>query len=319
MSRIVSGRIALSVVLVCLATYAHAAPKPEFAGEMIGEGVISTSDDELAGSITADGSTLYFQKTVPPHYQYVMCESHQQNDKWGEPTVLPFSGEYRDTDPVLTPDGNAMLFASDRPVDGMDRHHFYIWKVKKTGKGWGEPQFVQGPVNDGFDQVFASQASNGNIYFTSSRKSGKYDVFRTRLVDGKYQEAEDLGADFNGPTTATFEAYVAPDESVLLLGAFGGEESLGSSDLYISYNIDGKWTKPRNLGPRVNTRSRDYSPRISGDGKWLLFTSERGMSTEPRTTPITYDDFVKASRGLHNGLGNLYRVPLADVLRDRKP
>jgi hypothetical protein len=112
---------------------------------------------------------------------------------------------------------------------------------------------------------------------------------------------------------------VAPDESFLLLGAFGREDSLGSSDLYISYNVNGRWTKPQNLGPTVNTRARDYSPRISGDGNWLLFTSETGMTTEPRTAPITYDEFVKASRGLHNGLGNLYRVPLGDVLRDTKP
>ena len=320
MSKLFWGRkILLSAIVYGLAACAYAAPKPGFAGEMIAEGVISTPDDELGGSITADGSTLYFEKSVPPHYLYIMCESHWQDGKWGAPTVLPFSGEYRDTDPVLTPDGNAMLFASDRPVDGVDRHHFFIWEVKKTDKGWGEPGFVHNPVNDGFDQVFASRASNGNMYFTSSRESGKYDVFRTRLVDGKYQEAEDLGADFNGPTTFTFEAFVAPDESFLLLGAFGREDSLGSSDLYISYNVDGKWTKPRTLGPTANTRARDYSPRISGDGKWLLFTSETGMSTEPRSTPITYDEFVKASRGLHNGLGNLYRVPLGDVLRDTKP
>jgi hypothetical protein len=280
--------------------------------EMIGEGIVSTPDDELAGNITADGTTLYFEKSAPPHYLYILFESHFAEGKWQRPTVLPFSGQYKDTDPVLAPDDQTLFFASDRPVDGVDRHHFYIWTAKRTTSGWSDPQLMPGPVNDGFNQVFCSMARNGNVYFTSSRKSGNYDIFRSRLVDGKYQEAEDLGPDFNGPTVNNFEAFIAPDESFLLIGSFGREDTLGSSDLYISYNHDGKFSKPKNLGPTINGPARDYSPRVSGDGKWLLFTSER--LDRPPDLPMDYVTFVRMSRGLYNGLGNLYRIPLERVL-----
>jgi hypothetical protein len=211
------------------------------------------------------------------------------------------------------------MFASDRPVNGRDEHHFYIWAASKTSTGWSEPQLMPGPVNSGFNQVFASMASNGNVYFASSRKTGHYDIFRSRLVDGKYQDEEDLGPDFNGPTIDSFEAFIAPDESFLLMGSFGRRETFGSSDLYISYNQNGVWTKPKNLGPVINTSARDYSPRISGDGKWLLYTSERGQSSVPRTAPYTYSEFVQESRGLYNSLGNLYRIPLDYVLRTTHP
>lgn len=288
-------------------------PKPE----MIGEGVISTPDDELGGTITDDGTTLYFEKSAPPHYLYVLYESHLVNGQWEKPTVLPFSGRYKDTDPVLSPDGQTMLFASDRPIEGIDRHHFYIWSSKKSAHGWSDPRLLSGPVNDGFNQVFCSIASNGNLYFTSGRKGGPYDIYRSRLVNGKYQEAEDLGPDLNGPNVTSFEALIAPDESFLLIGSFGREDSLGSSDLYISYNQNGKFTKPKNLGPTINTPARDYSPRISGDGKWLLFTSER--FDHPPDFPVTYDSFERMSHGLYNGLGNLYRIPLDYVLSSTKP
>ena len=86
------------------------------APEMIGEGIISTDGDELGGGVTADGKTLIFEKSASPHYLYIMCESHFVNGKWGRPEILPFSGQYRDTDPVLAPDGESSLFASDRPV-----------------------------------------------------------------------------------------------------------------------------------------------------------------------------------------------------------
>ena len=312
--------LCLILALLCRAARSAASQDADASvPEMIGEGIISTPDDELGATITADGQTIYFEKSAAPHYLYILYESHLINGQWSVPTVLPFSGQYRDTDPVLSPDGQTLLFASDRPVNGRDEHHFLIWAATKTAKGWNEPQLLPGPVNDGFNQVFASIANNGNIYFASSRKTGHYDIFRTRLLDGKYQPAEDLGPDFNGPTIDSFEALIAPDESFLLIGSFGRQESFGSSDIYIAYNQNGVWTKPKNLGPVINTPARDYSPRLSGDGKWLLYTSERRKSSAPRTAPYTYSEFVQESRGLYNGMGNLYRVPLDYVLRSTKP
>ena len=292
--------------------------QPPSAPELIGEGVISTPDDELGATISPDGQTLYFERSIPPHYLYVLYESHLVDGKWGSPEVLPFSGRYRDTDPVLSPDGRTMLWASDRPVNGVDRHHFYIWEanLKPGGGGWAEPRILEGPVNDGFNQVFCSIAANGNLYFASSRKGAGYDLYRSRLVGGRYQPAEELTG-LNDPSIWSFEATIAPDESYLLIGSFGRQPSYGSSDIYISYNQGGVWSKPKNLGPVINTPARDYSPRISGDGKWLLYTSER-IDAEP-TLPFSYSAFEKRIRSLYNTLGNLYRIPLDYVLRTTKP
>src|SRR5262245_50254507 len=134
------------------------APQPE----LVGEGSVSTPLDEFGGAVSADGSILYFDVTVPPHYLYVMCESHLREGKWQKPSVLPFSGLYRDTDPVLTPDGKTLLFASDRPRMGVPSHSFYIWAIEKSERGWGEPHVLEGPVNAEGSQVFASMSTNGN-------------------------------------------------------------------------------------------------------------------------------------------------------------
>jgi hypothetical protein len=284
------------------------------AAEMIGAGVISTDDDELGGGIAPDGKTLIFEKSAAPHYLYILCESHLADGKWGKPEILPFSGQYRDTDPVLAPDGHSILFASDRPVNGKDQHRWSIWRARRTASGWEDAKLVPGAVNAEGRQVFASIAANGSIYFASDRKTGSYDVFRSKLVDGEYQEAEDLGPVINGAGIATFEAAIAPDESYLLLGSFGRQPSFGSSDVYVSFNEGGVWGQPINLGPQINTTARDYSPRISGDGKWLYFTSERGFLDERRDQVYTYQSFTDRLAGLSNGLGNLYRVPLEPVL-----
>jgi Tol biopolymer transport system component len=305
--------VAAALAVAGLAASAAGASKPE----IIAPGVISTPEDELGGTVSPDGQTLYFERSIPPHYLYVLYESHRVGDGWGAPEVLPFSGRYRDTDPVLSPDGRTMLFASDRPVGGIDRHHFYIWQVRRTPSGWSEPEMLPGPVNDGFNQVFCSIAANGNVYFASSRKGGGYDVYRSRLAGGKYADAEDLGPALNDPSIWTFESMIAPDESYLLLGSFGRQPSYGSSDLYISYNRGGVWSKPQNLGAAVNTPMRDYSPRISADGKWLYYTSER--LEEPPPLPFDLASFQKLVRGIYNTLGNLYRYPLDEILKATRP
>lgn len=280
--------------------------------EMIGEGVLSTPDDEFGATPAPDGQTLYFDKTVPPHYLYVICAAHLRNGRWTEPEVLPFSGLYRDSDPVLSPDGNTLFFASDRPVDGVDSHRFLIWRAKKRAGGWEEPTLVPGVVNSAGSQVFASEATNGTLYFTSSR-NGQYDIYRAKPVNGSYLEAEDLGPLVNGQGIWSLEAWIAPDESYLLIGSFG-REGYGNSDLYVSFPEKGGWSKPVDLGPAVNTVAREYSPRVSPDGQWLYYTSEMGMPYEKRTEPVTYQQFEAGMRSVRNGLGNLYRLPLAPVL-----
>jgi hypothetical protein len=293
-----------------------AAEETPIVPEMIGEGVISTPDDEFGGTPAPDGKTLYFDKTVPAHYLYILCESHLVEGKWGKPEVLPFSGEYRDSDPVLSPDGETMFFASDRPAipNGVDERRFQIWQVKKMGRGWSRPGLVPGAINTEGSQVFASVTNDGTMYFTSSRKTGSYDIFRSRLVDGVYKQTEDLGPGINGPGIASLEAWIAPDESYLLIGSFGREGGYGNSDLFVSFNEKGNWSKPVNLGPVVNTAAREYSPRVSADGKWLYFASEMGMPYEKRDKPITYQQFTDGMRSVRNGLGNIYRVPLKPIL-----
>lgn len=284
--------------------------------EMIGEGVISTPDDEFGGTPAPDGKTLYFDKTVPAHYLYVLCESKLVNGKWSKPEVLPFSGEWRDSDAVLSPDGETMFFASDRPVkaNSPDERRFQIWQVKQTRRGWSEPTLVPGSINSAGSQVFASITNDGTMYFTTSRKGAGYEIFRARLVNGEYREAEDLGPVVNGPGISSLEAWIAPDESYLLIGSFGREGGYGNSDLFVSFNEKGTWSKPVNLGPIVNTPAREYSPRVSADGKWLYYASEMGMPYEKREQPVTYQQFTDAMKTVRNGLGNIYRVPLKPIL-----
>ena len=277
---------------------------------IIGEGIISTSQDEFGGSLSRDGKTIYFDRSVPPHYLYTMWESHLVGDKWQAPKLLPFSGQYRDSDPVLSPDGKKLLFVSDRPVNGVDRHHYEIWMCQREGEKWSEPKNL-GPVVNTHSQYFASMASNGNLYFSATigDNDSEIDVFVSKFVNEKYATPINLGPAINGKDIVNIEAFISPDEKFLLIGAFSRPDSVGSSDIYVSYNQNGNWSAPLPV-TAINTPAREYSPRLTPDGKRLVFTSERGMGTEQRTKPWTMTEFEQKSRSIWNGLGNIYSVSI---------
>ena len=52
----------------------------------------------------------------------------------------------------------------------------------------------------------------------------------------------------------------------------------GESDLYISFNKNGVWTKPFNLGPKINTDKTEMAASVSPDGNYLFF--HRGEGNE---------------------------------------
>jgi hypothetical protein len=291
--------------------------------QMIGEGTISTSHDEFGGSMTSDGREIYFCRSVPPHYLYTMYVSRIEKGLWSHPEVLPFSGRWRDSDPVLSPDGQQLFFVSDRAADGKDAHTFRAYVSRRSqGAGWGEPALLPAPINQPeFNVYFISVARNANLYFTRfpAVGGGSSEVYVSRFVHGQYVMPENLGANINVPGAFTVEAFIAPDESFLLLGGWRPSSGYGSSDIWISYNQNGEWTKPINVGPSVNTSAREYSPRLTLDGKWLIFTSERGFPTENHATPLTYDKFENRTHATLNGLGNIYRVDMNSILQSTRP
>ncbi|HEV3454906.1 MAG TPA: hypothetical protein VHG32_00020 [Thermoanaerobaculia bacterium] len=301
----------------------YAAATPLIEPRLFGAGVISTSADEFGGQFTGDGRTLFFNRSVPRSQLYTIFVSTWSAGRWSSPEIAPFSGIWRDFDPVISPDGARLFFISDRPDGGRPTSDYAVWALDRTRDGsWGEPRRLPEPINPtpggplAGSAHFISATRDGTLYFTSTRQGnlGFADVYRTRWESGRYTPAENLGPAINGPGWLNLEAMVAPDESFLIVSAYGHADTYGDSDLYVSYRRDGVWLPLQNLGPRINSAARDYSPRLSPDGRYLFFASERGLPTDPRSAPFNYRELTRAIRGVRNGLGDLYQVDLAAAL-----
>jgi Tol biopolymer transport system component len=271
---------------------------------------ISTADDESHPHFTADGKTLYFLKNDASFNHWTIVVSREQNGKWSTPEVVPFSGQYADADPFITADGERFFFISTRPVNGKPKQDTDIWIMKRSDADWAEPEHLAA-VNSETNEWFPTVSNNGNLYFGSERAGGKgkCDIYCSKRVDGKYAAPENLGEPINSGGNEV-EPFIAPDESYLIFAGTGLPDSRGAYDLYISFRREGQWTKPRNLGDTINSTGWDFSPKVSPDGKWFFFTSNRSFADKPLEKRLTYTELLKKLHAPGNGLRDIYKISI---------
>jgi Tol biopolymer transport system component len=307
-------RLVLVLASFAGATVMAALPEPA----VFAPGVISTGEYESHAAFSPDGGTIYFLKNTADFNHWTIVSSRLRDGRWSTPEVVPFSGRYSDADPFVTADGSKLYFISNRPIDGKPKEDLDIWVVEKKRDGWGEPRNLEAPVNSPGAEWFPTIAADGTLYFGSDREGGKgrTDLWRARLVDGKYAQPENLGDAINSPGDE-YEPLISPDGTVLIFMAArkGGQ---GSGDLWVSYLRDGAWTPATNLPSPINSPAFEVGPKVTPDGRTLLFTStRRTFAAAPLEKALTYKELSHHLNSPGNGLGDLYQIDLQTLRLER--
>ncbi len=79
---------------------------------------------------------------------------------------------------------------------------------------------------------------------------------------------------FNSPQNEGAHA-LSPDGNYLIFSSDNRQDGLGSSDLYLSFKQNSKWTRPTNMGPAFNNAAWDGQPCFGLDGLTLFYASAR--------------------------------------------
>ncbi len=277
---------------------------------------INTALRERDFALSPDGTELFYTLQAPKaNFQTIIYVKKDATGKWGAPEVAPFSGWFTDLEPAFTMDGKRLFFVSNRPVMGTNLKDFDIWYVDKQGNEWGEPRNVGTPVNGPSNEFYPSIGANGNLYFTCNYKNstGGENIYVSIFKNGKYSEPVRLDDGVNSEADE-FNAFVTPDEQIIIFSSYGRKDDKGGGDLYMSRkNSSGQWTPAKNL-EMLNSERLDYCPFVSFDGKSFFFTSERSQVTS-HEKPATYFQLVKEYSSLLNGGGNIYWVSFDELLK----
>jgi hypothetical protein len=119
-----------------------------------------------------------------------------------------------------------------------------------------------------------ARGSQNEIHFATKFPgtiSGDYDLAVGTLRDGAITSPVRNGVSAVVPWDA--QPALSPNGKILYFasdrkGGFGGVDIWSCQR-----QSDGRWSDPVNLGPAVNTPCDELSPWVSGNGKWLYFSS----------------------------------------------
>src|ERR1035437_2224024 len=144
---------------------------------------------------------------------------------------------------------------------------------------WTVPEKLPPPINtENYTEPSASLLSEGQVlYFSSNRPGGygKKDIYRAvKLGNGQWSKAVNLG-----PTVNTAEdedsPFIHPDGKTLYFSS-KGHKNMGGYDIFkTTFESNGHWSEPENLGYPVNTPDDDIYFVLSTNGKTGYYSSLR--------------------------------------------
>jgi len=143
---------------------------------------------------------------------------------------------------------------------------------RKNGR-WSAPRWA--PFSDEVDGDVPFFSPDGSrVYFMSARalpdnpQSRKERIWYVEKTGEGWSQAQPVDPIVNDyPHHWQFSV----DSKHTLYFSSGLPEGYGSGDIYYSKFVDGKWQKPENLGPEINTQKEEGMPFIAPDGSYLIF------------------------------------------------
>lgn len=249
--------------------------------EIFAKGIVSTEGYEHSAPAFSPDGNLLLWGNVERDKPSVLLEMKRVGDTWSKPASPSFtSGKYDDMYPFFSADGKKLFFGSRRPLPaGSPAGDIRIWAVDRTATGWGEPYPFDTTVSQGFEYAH-SFSKAGNLYFSARKvQNGKpgWSIYCSMLKKGQYQPPQLLDSTINNGSYVD-GPLIAPDESFLIFES-DRQGGLGSIDLFICFKqSNGKWGRPVNMGPAVNSAQSERFAGLSPDGKYFFFGSNRAST-----------------------------------------
>lgn len=207
----------------------------------IGTSINTPARQETIDNIATDNNTLYLSGEFSGTFgRFDIFTSQRTENGWSPLQQLPkpINSEFHDESGCPTPDGNALLFTSDRPGaigDFVPKQGYIL-----HGTTWG----------------------NSDIYISFKSDSG-------------WTKPLNLGKNINTPYAET-SVYLHPDGRTLYFSS-NGHGGFGGLDIYKSVRLREdswtEWSKPVNVGRQINTTGDDWGFHASVNTDTIYFAA----------------------------------------------
>jgi hypothetical protein len=193
---------------------------------------IGSDGNMYISSLSSDGSLLFLTRISDDRSDILV--SRFDGTSWSPAGKLNsnINTGYWESHASISPDGNSLFFASDRPggYGGLD---LYVSYKNQDGE-WGLPVNLGPEINTPFNEDRPAITTDGSLLYFCSQghfNMGGYDIFKTRLdINGKWVKPENPGYPFNTPDDEVFYMPVDGNSGYMPLQRVG--KGYGREDIY---------------------------------------------------------------------------------------
>jgi outer membrane protein OmpA-like peptidoglycan-associated protein len=203
-----------------------------------------------------------------------------QDLTFGVAEKLPGSinSEYEESMPLLSPDGATLYFTRFMHPDNVGGKYsgtdVWVSTFDAAKRSWSKSDNDKIGLNTKGNHAVVGMSQKGDILYLLNTSSARKvnGIYFSKKISSGWTSPELIpveGIDSQG----FFSLYVSPDFEVIIF-SMKGADSRGEEDLYVSTkNAQGQWSKPKNMGPTINTSGFEISPFLSVNKKRLYFSS----------------------------------------------
>jgi|ERR1700757_212288 len=162
---------------------------------------INTKTHDACVALSADAQQMIIYRTSVDGLSGDLYSTEATGTGWTNPEKMgtQINTEYKEVSACFSPDGNSIVFSSDKPggFGGKD-----LYKVVKLPNGkWSLATNLGNIINTKYDEDAPFISVDGNTLYFSSKgheTMGEFDIFKTKLnEDWLFEKVEDVGYPVN--------------------------------------------------------------------------------------------------------------------------
>lgn len=256
--------------------------------ERLSDNINTTTYSEGVPIITPDGSSLFLCRFNSPSNiggveddNDIWLSNLNSKDEWDVAYNIgrPLNNTSNNFVCSTSPDGNTLLLGNRYLKDGTMGSGASITNRTKTGWEYPTPQEIDGYYNNNSYVSYYMSNSNKVLVMSCEMNDSKgdqdlYVSFRTG--ENTWSKPLHMGSVLNTSKT-DFQPFLAADEKTLYFSS-DGHTGFGDADIFVSKRLDDTWTnwsKPMNLGNKINTPNFDNGYTITAKGDYAYFVSSK--------------------------------------------
>lgn len=233
--------------------------------------VIAQDDDKKVKHKKDVGAHIYDHDTTIVDDEKNIYEVENLGDK--------INSRHIESGPRISPDGKSLyFFRVNHPKNYSHTRDIWVSHYSDADSTWGEAEHLKYPLNNYGDNSVHSISPDGNtlllhnVYLKNGLTKNGVSISTFNESREKWNYPKEIKfKGYHNDQTCSF--FLCNDNKTMIL-AIHEKDSYGEQDLYVSFQDEkGKWTKPMNMGPILNTAKSEATAFMFSDGETLYYSS----------------------------------------------